>query len=126
MTAGGVYIGSCAEEEREVMKLVEAMEIVGREDEMNRVGREDAWGPGTMIPGHPMPHFPCTLVTPLHPHLFDHHHNHHVQNGYGYASAANSPVYARRPTVARFAHRQSSQQPVRIVKSLKPPIQLAI
>ena len=108
------------------MKLVEAVEIVGREDEMNRMGREDTWGPGTVIPGQPMPHLPCTLVTPFHPHLFNHHHIHPVQNGYGYASAPSSPVYARRPTVARFAHPQSSQQPVKMVKSLKPPIQRAI
>jgi hypothetical protein len=122
---GGVRIGSCGEEEKEVMELLEMMEIVEREEEMNSAQKEDAWRPGTPIPEQPMPHFPSTPVAPLHPHLFDYRHHHHVQNGYAYASPPSSPVYSRRSTLAQFEYQQASQQPAGMVQPLQPPIQLA-
>jgi hypothetical protein len=121
---GGVRIGSCAEEEREVMELLEMMEIVEREEEMERVERVDLWRPGTPIPEQPMPHLPSTPVAPLHPRLFDHHHHYHAQNGHPYASPPNSPVHARRPTLAQFEYPQVFQQSARMVQPLQPPIQL--
>ena len=127
---GGVRIGSCAEEEIEVMELLEMMEIVEGEEEMERVEREDARRPDTPIPEQPMPHIPSTPVAPLHLRLFDHH---HVQNGYAYAcppsspvyaGPPSSPVYARRPTLTQFEYPHASQQPTGMVQPLQPPIRL--
>ena len=46
-------------------ELLEGMEIVERE-EMNMVGREVVRRPDTLIPEHPMPHFPVlpSYLTP--------------------------------------------------------------
>lgn len=87
VTTGGVCIGSCAEEKREVMKLIEAMEIDRREDETNRVGREDAWGPDTVIRLTSIVRSLCLYT--------------HVSSTItttttsSYASAPSSPIYAR-------------------------------
>ena len=121
---GGVRIGSCGDEEKEVMELLEFMEIVEREEEMNEAQKEDVWRPGTPIPEQPIPHFPSTPVASVHPRLFDYHH-HHVQNGYTCASPPSSPVYARRPTLAQFEYPQASQQPAGIVQPIQPPIQFS-
>ena len=66
----------------------------GDEEEMKRMEREDAWGPGAPTP-----------VAPLHLCLFNYLHkiyHVHVQNGYAYASPPSSPVYASRPIIAQF------------------------
>ena len=118
---GGVRIGSCAEEEMEVMDMLEMMEIVEREEEMGRVEREDGWRPDTPIPEQSMPHRPSTPIVPLHPHFFDHQ---HVQNGYAYAGPPSSPVYTRRPTLAQFEYQQAPQQPAGMVQPLQASIRL--
>ena len=124
---GGVRIGSCAEEEIEVMDMLDMMEIAEREEEMGRVEREDARRPDTPIPEQSMPHLPSTPIVPLQPHLFDHQHVQHVQhvqNGYAYAAPPSSPVYARRPTLAQFEYPQALQQPAGMVQPLQPLIRL--
>ena len=46
---GGLGLGPCTEDKMEEMGLLEMMDIVERM-EMERVEREDAWKPDTMIP----------------------------------------------------------------------------
>ena len=120
---GGVRIGSCAEEEREVMELLEEMEIDECKEEMEWVEREDVQTPGTPIPERPMPHLPSTPVRPLPPHLFDHH-QHRARNGYAYASPPGSPVHIRRATLVQYDYPQATQQtPGMVIQPLQPPIQ---
>ena len=55
---GGVRIGSCTEEEMEVMDLLEMIEVVEREEKMGRVEREDNWRRNTPIPEQSILHSP--------------------------------------------------------------------
>ena len=117
---GGVRIGSCAEEEREVMELLEAMEIDEHKEVMGWVEGADVQRPSTPIPERPMPHLPSTPVRPLPPHLFDHH-QHRTQNGYAYASPPGSPVHVRRATLAQYEYPQATQQtPGMVMQPLQP------
>jgi len=118
---GGVRIGSCAEEEMEVLELLEAMEIDERKEEVEQVEREDARRSETPILDRPMPHFPSTPVRPLPPHLFDHH-QHRAQTGYAYASPPSSPVHVRRPTLVQIEYPQCARQTAGMVaQPLQPP-----
>ena len=91
LITAGVRIGSNAEAEKEVMGLLQMMEIEG-EEMMDRMEREDTRRqyPDSRTVNSPLP------STTLNSRPFDHSDVHHVQNGYAYAGLPSSPIYARR------------------------------
>ena len=91
---------------------LDMMGIVEREEVMNRVKREGAWGPISRFQNG------LCLTTrysspTLHPLLFDHDHAHYVQDGYAYASPPSIPIYARRSTCTQFEYPKVRKNPRR-------------
>ena len=113
---GGVRIGSCAEEEREVMELLELTE-----ENMEGVETEGVRSPATPTPERPMSYLPSTPTWPSTVCLVDQHqHQHHAQSGYAYASPPSSPVHVRRPSLALFEYPHAAQQQQQTAGMVQP------